>query len=249
MMPYKAPSTMEYDSGDFPAILERSARRRRLGRLRRDAAPKAARRGRLRGLGIGHYLEVTAPANNEMGGIRFEADGSVTIVTGTLDYGQGHATPFAQVLVDALGVPFDRIRLLQGDSDQLIAGGGTGGSRSIMNSGGAILAASTEVIEKGKKAAAHVLEAAVADIEFNARPLRDRRHRPRHRHHGTRGEAARGNEPAGGRARDARRRPRLPRRAQRLPQRLPCRRGRGRSRNRVSPRSCATTWSTISACW
>ncbi len=166
MIPYKAPSTMEYDSGDFPAILEEAlATADYDGFARRRAESRA--NGRLRGIGIGHYLEVTAPANNEMGGIRFEADGSVTIVTGTLDYGQGHATPFAQVLVDALGIPFDRINLLQGDSDQLLAGGGTGGSRSIMNSGGAILAASTEVIEKGKKAAAHVLEAAVADIEFN----------------------------------------------------------------------------------
>ncbi len=65
-----------------------------------------------------------------MGGIRFESDGTVTIVTGTLDYGQGHASPFAQVLCDRLGVPFEKVRLLQGDSDQLIAGGGTGGSRS-----------------------------------------------------------------------------------------------------------------------
>ena len=92
-----------------------------------------------------------------MGGIRFEDDGAVTIITGTLDYGQGHASPFAQVLADRLGVPFDRIKLLQGDSDQLLAGGGTGGSRSIMQSGGAIVEASEIVIQRGKQAAAHVL--------------------------------------------------------------------------------------------
>jgi carbon-monoxide dehydrogenase large subunit len=91
----------------------------------------------------------------------------VTIVTGTLDYGQGHASAFAQVLVDSLGVPFERINLLQGDSDQLIAGGGTGGSRSIMQSGNAIMEASDVVIEQGRKLAAHVLEAAVSDIEFS----------------------------------------------------------------------------------
>jgi carbon-monoxide dehydrogenase large subunit len=101
-----------------------------------------------------------------MGGVRFEPDGSVTIVTGTLDYGQGHATPFAQVLSQKLGIPFDRIRLLQGDSDQLLAGGGTGGSRSMMNSGGAIVEAAAKVIEQGKVIASHVLETAVADIEF-----------------------------------------------------------------------------------
>src|SRR5262249_50971065 len=127
---------------------------------------EAKKRGMLRGLGIGSYLEVTAPANKEMGGIRFEQDGTVTIVTGTLDYGQGHATPFAQVLSQKLGIPFDRIRLMQGDSDALLAGGGTGGSRSMMNSGAAIVEAAQKVVEHGKAIASHVLEAAVADIEF-----------------------------------------------------------------------------------
>ena len=124
------------------------------------------KRGKLRGLGIGSYLEVTAPPNKEMGGIRFEADGTVTIITGTLDYGQGHAAPFAQVLTEKLGIPFDRIRLLQGDSDELIVGGGTGGSRSITASGAAIVEASAKVIEKGKAIASHVLEASASDIEF-----------------------------------------------------------------------------------
>jgi carbon-monoxide dehydrogenase large subunit len=101
-----------------------------------------------------------------MGGIRFETDGTVTIVTGTLDYGQGHASTFAQVLTDKLGIPFDKIRLLQGDSDQLVHGGGTGGSRSTMLSGTAVMQAADKVIEKGKQLAAHVLEASTDDIEF-----------------------------------------------------------------------------------
>jgi len=164
-LPYAAASGMTYDSGDFPAVFKQaleladwkgfSARRR-----------EAKKRGVLRGIGVGCYLEVTAPANKEMGGIRFEADGAVTIVTGTLDYGQGHATPFAQVLSEKLGVPFGRIRLLQGDSDALLAGGGTGGSRSMMNSGAAIVEAAAKVVEHGKVIASHILEAAVADIEF-----------------------------------------------------------------------------------
>ena len=90
----------------------------------------------------------------------------MTIITGTLDYGQGHASPFAQVLCDRLGVPFEAVRLLQGDSDQLIAGGGTGGSKSIMASGAAIVEASVLCIEKGRRAAADALEAAEGDIEF-----------------------------------------------------------------------------------
>jgi carbon-monoxide dehydrogenase large subunit len=103
-----------------------------------------------------------------MGGIRFEEDGRVTVITGTLDYGQGHASAFAQVLVDRLGLPFERIDLVQGDSDQLLAGGGTGGSRSIMASGKALVEAAVEVIEKGRALAGHVLEAAPADIVFEA---------------------------------------------------------------------------------
>ncbi|HKO09631.1 MAG TPA: molybdopterin cofactor-binding domain-containing protein, partial [Alphaproteobacteria bacterium] len=114
----------------------------------------------------GNYLEVTAPPMKEMGGIRFEADGTVTIITGTLDYGQGHASPFAQILHEKLGVPFERVRLLQGDSDELIAGGGTGGSKSVMASGSAIIEASDKVIALGREIASTVLEAAAADIEF-----------------------------------------------------------------------------------
>ena len=164
-MPYKTPAATEYDSGDFPTVLDKA-----LALADWDNFParraESRRRGKLRGRGIGQYLEVTAPSSNEMGGIRFEPDGTVTIITGTLDYGQGHASPFAQVLSGRLGIPFERIRLLQGDSDELIAGGGTGGSKSMMTSGGAIIEASEKVIENGRQIAAHALEAAAADIEF-----------------------------------------------------------------------------------
>jgi carbon-monoxide dehydrogenase large subunit len=165
-IPYKAASGATYDSGDFPAVFKEAlaaADWKGFAKRKRESR----KRGLLRGIGVGCYLEVTAPANKEMGGIRFDADGAVTIITGTLDYGQGHATPFAQVLSDKLGVPFDRVRLLQGDSDQLLAGGGTGGSRSMMNSGLAIVEATTKVIEQGKAIAAHALEAAPGDIEFS----------------------------------------------------------------------------------
>jgi carbon-monoxide dehydrogenase large subunit len=164
-MPYKAPSGSVYDSGDFTTLLERAIKLADWsGFDKRRAESKA--RGKLRGIGIGNYLEVTAPPGKEMGGIRFENDGSVTIITGTLDYGQGHATPFAQVLSEKLGIPFERIRLLQGDSDELLVGGGTGGSKSMATSGGAIVEASTKVVEQGKQIAAFLLEAAAVDIEF-----------------------------------------------------------------------------------
>ncbi len=164
-IPWKAASGATYDSGDFPAILKQAldaADWKGFSRRKRESK----RNGKIRGIGVGCYLEVTAPANKEMGGISFDADGGITIRTGTLDYGQGHATPFAQVLSEKLGVPFDKIRLLQGDSDELVAGGGTGGSRSMMNSGQAIVEASAKVIEQGKQIASHALEASPADIEF-----------------------------------------------------------------------------------
>src|SRR6266403_243829 len=96
-MPYAAASGMTYDSGDFSAVFDRAVD---IADVKGFKARKreSRKRGKLRGLGIGSYLEVTAPPNKEMGGIRFEADGTVMLITGTLDYGQGHASPFAQVL-------------------------------------------------------------------------------------------------------------------------------------------------------
>jgi carbon-monoxide dehydrogenase large subunit len=166
-LPYTSPAGAVFDSGDFPALLDHTLKLADWDGYAARAAESAAR-GKVRGRGIGQFMEMTAPASPEHGGVRFEADGTVSIVTGTLDYGQGHAGTFAQVLAAALGVPYGAIRLVQGDSDQLLAGGGTGGSRSIMQSGAAILAASDAVIEKGKRIAAHLLEAAEADIAFAA---------------------------------------------------------------------------------
>jgi aerobic carbon-monoxide dehydrogenase large subunit len=163
--PYTTPAGTIYDSGDFTALLDEALAAADWDNFATRRAESRAR-GMARGIGIGQYLEVTGPPSPEMGGIRFEPDGSVTIITGTLDYGQGHSTPFAQVLASRLGVPFERITLLQGDSDELLAGGGTGGSKSLMASGTAIVAAAELVIENGRKLAAHVLEAAEADIEF-----------------------------------------------------------------------------------
>jgi carbon-monoxide dehydrogenase large subunit len=164
-MPFKTASGTTYDSGEFTALLDKAL-------TFADVAGFTARkeesrkRGKLRGLGIGDFLEVTAPPMKEMGGIRFEPNGDVSIITGTLDYGQGHWSAFAQVLTEKLGVPFHRIKLIQGDSDLLIAGGGTGGSKSIMASGAAIVEASDKVIDKGKQIAGVALEASPVDIEF-----------------------------------------------------------------------------------
>ncbi|HTE98418.1 MAG TPA: xanthine dehydrogenase family protein molybdopterin-binding subunit [Bradyrhizobium sp.] len=164
-MPFAASSGVTYDSGDFQGVFNKAleisdhegfAKRKKESR----------KQGKLRGIAVGSYLEVTAPPGVELGKIVFEADGSVRLTTGTLDYGQGHATPFAQVLSAQLGVPFENIMLEQGDSDLVRFGNGTGGSRSITATGQAIVEASALVVAKGKQAAAFLMEAAEGDIEF-----------------------------------------------------------------------------------
>jgi carbon-monoxide dehydrogenase large subunit len=164
-MPFAASSGVTYDSGDFHGVFTKAlAISDHAGFARRKK--ESRKRGLLRGIAIGSYLEVTAPPGAELGKIVFEDDGSVRLITGTLDYGQGHATPFAQVLCAELGVPFESVKLEQGDSDVVHAGNGTGGSRSITASGMAIVEASKLIIEKGKRAAAHLMEASEGDIEF-----------------------------------------------------------------------------------
>ena len=164
-MPFPASSGVTYDSGDFQAVFSKALEiSDHENFAKRKKESKKA--GKLRGIAVGSYLEVTAPPSPELGKIVFDPDGSVQLITGTLDYGQGHATPFAQVLCAQLGVPFESVKLVQGDSDIVHTGNGTGGSRSITATGQAIVESSKLVIEKGKRAAAHMLEASEADIEF-----------------------------------------------------------------------------------
>ena len=192
---------------------------------------ESKKNGKLRGIAVGSYLEVTAPPSGELGKITFEPDGSVKLTTGTLDYGQGHATPFAQVLSAQLGVPFEKITLEQNDSDLVRFGNGTGGSRSITATGQAIVEASALVVAKGKQAAAHLMEASEGDIEFaNGRftiagtdrsiGIMELAQRVRE-----------GKMPEGVPL-IARRRPRHQGHAVDLPQWLPCRGSRDRSRDR-----------------
>ena len=164
-MPFPAASGVTYDSGDFAGVFQKALEisdHANFNKRKRESR----KHGKLRGIAVGSYLEVTAPPSGELGKITFDADGGVTLTTGTLDYGQGHATPFAQVLSSQLGIPFEKIRLEQSDSDLVRFGNGTGGSRSITATGQAIVEASALVIAKGKQAASHLLEASEADIEF-----------------------------------------------------------------------------------
>ncbi|MBV9137090.1 MAG: xanthine dehydrogenase family protein molybdopterin-binding subunit [Hyphomicrobiales bacterium] len=163
--PFAAASGQTYDCGDFERLMDEALEAADWKGF--PARKRASRkRGKLRGRGISTYLEMTAAMGSELGSIRFEENGDVMLLSGTHDHGQGHQTSFAQIVVDKLGVPFERIRLDQSDSDLLPNGGGTGGSRSIMAGGTAILSTLDKVIERGKAAAAALLEAAVGDIEF-----------------------------------------------------------------------------------
>ena len=166
-LPFKAASDVTYDVGDFQGVLKQAlemADYRGLKKRKRESK----KRGVLRGFGVGCYLEVTAGGGKELGSIHFEEGDTVTIIAGSMDFGTGHATTYAQIVSDKLGIPFDRIRLVEGDSDRMSYGGGSGGSRSVMFTGTALVETAALVIEKGKQVASHVLEASVSDIDFKA---------------------------------------------------------------------------------
>ncbi len=164
-MPYQTPMIVRYDSGNFPLNLDTALKASdRAGFAARRA--EAQRRGKLRGMGIAYYMEVTANMPQEKADIRFLPDGRVQMGIGTGPSGQGHETAFAQILEDRLGVPFDRIDFVFGDSDKLAQGGGTGGAKTLMLAGTALVDAAEKIIAKGKRLAGHFLEAAESDIEF-----------------------------------------------------------------------------------
>ena len=153
------------DSGNFRDTFDQAL-------VKADVAGFAARRsaseanGKLRGLGFAYHIKATGGSPHENVDIRFEADGTISLITGTQTIGQGHETTFPQILAERLGVPNAQIRLCQGDTDLIIAGGGHGSSRATYMGGTAIWRASDEIIAKGTRLAAHVLEAAEADIRF-----------------------------------------------------------------------------------
>jgi carbon-monoxide dehydrogenase large subunit len=164
-MPWKAALGSVYDSGDFPGTMKLALEVADWdgAKARKRVAKKAGKR---RGIGVAYYLEATGGAPSERAEIRFAADGMVDVLVGTQSTGQGHETAYMQLVSAQLGVPFDKLRVIQGDSDIIKSGGGTGGARSLYSEGGAILAAADVVVTKGKASAADVLEAAASDIEF-----------------------------------------------------------------------------------
>jgi carbon-monoxide dehydrogenase large subunit len=153
------------DSGSFNETFDRALTRADVDGFPARRKASEARR-RLRGFGFAYHIKGTAGSPHENVDIRFETDGTVSLITGTQTIGQGHETTFPQILADRLGLPNDCIRLRQGDTDLIPSGGGHGSSRATYMGGTAIWRASDEIIAKGTRVAANALEAAEADIQF-----------------------------------------------------------------------------------
>jgi carbon-monoxide dehydrogenase large subunit len=167
-MPYKTPVGPSYDCGDFPRLFERALEISSYSKKRKP------------GIGIACYVESSGVAPSRLAGamgarggfyesaqVRVAPDGSVTAYLGTHNHGQGHATTFAQLISAQLGVPLDRIAIVEGDTAAVPVGTGTFGSRSMAVGGSALHKACGKIIAKGKRIAAHLLEASAADIEFH----------------------------------------------------------------------------------
>lgn len=168
-LPWDTGFVFTYDSGEFEICLDRAvAAADRDGFEDRRMAAQAL--GKLRGMGIASVIEIAGGPlpipNEESAAIRFDTDGGVSVLMGTHSHGQGHETAFAQIASETLGVPFGSIRVQYGDTDLVHHGKGTFGSRSISVGGAALLRASEKIIERARKIAAHLLEAADSDISF-----------------------------------------------------------------------------------
>jgi carbon-monoxide dehydrogenase large subunit len=178
-MPYKTPIGPTYDCGNFPKVFKRVLELADYAGFAKRRATAAARAGKLRGIGMACYVESSGVAPSrfatalgarvgffEAAAIRVQPDGSVQALLGTHNHGQGHATTFAQIIASRLGVPMAKVEIIEGDTDQVPFGSGTFGSRSIAVGGSALDRAAMKIIDKGKRIAAHLLEASAGDIAF-----------------------------------------------------------------------------------
>jgi carbon-monoxide dehydrogenase large subunit len=177
--PYQTPVALQYDTGDYQATLDAAMQ---LGDVSGYEARKqqSLKNGKLRGIGYAAYIEACGIAPSavagslgaraglfEAGEIRVHPTGSVTVFTGSHSHGQGHETTFAQVVADRFGIPIENVDIVHGDTSRVLFGMGTYGSRSLAVGGTAIVKAMDKIVAKGKKIAAHLLEASEADIEYD----------------------------------------------------------------------------------
>ena len=176
--PYQTQVALQYDVGDYGPTLDMALEAIDYPHLA-DRKAEAKKRGKLRGFGVSTYIEACGIAPSAVVGslgaraglyeaatVRVNPTGSVSVFTGTHSHGQGHETTFAQLVADKLGVPLDSIEIVHGDTDRIPFGMGTYGSRSAAVGGTAIVKAIDKVVDKGKKIAAHLLEANVADVDY-----------------------------------------------------------------------------------
>jgi carbon-monoxide dehydrogenase large subunit len=166
VFPFKTLTGLTYDSGAYNTPLDVAAEVSGYAALRREQAERRRRGDRLAlGIGVAAYVEITAGGGTgEFGAVEVHDDGSATVRAGTFAHGQGHQTAFAMLVSDQTGIPIDRIRLVDGDTELVPRGGGTGGSRSLQLGGSAVHQATEALVGKAKRLAAHLLEAAEADI-------------------------------------------------------------------------------------
>ncbi len=177
--PYQTPVALQYDSGDYEAALDKA-----LGMADYAGFPgrksEAAARGKLRGIGFSNYIEACGLAPSqvvaslgagvgqwESAQVRFNPTGNVLVFTGSHSHGQGHETTFAQIVSDRLGIALENVEVIHGDTASVPFGMGTYGSRSLAVGGSAITKACDKIVEKGRKIAAHIMEASLEDIEYD----------------------------------------------------------------------------------
>ena len=166
-MPYVNHSGVSISSGEFEATMDLALERADWsGFEARRRASEAA--GRLRGIGLGYYVESSGGGPEEEARVRIHADGSAEVIVGTYSHGQGHETAFAQVLSDTFGIEFEKIRFIQGDTEYVKFGGGTGGSRSSQMGGIAVKRAGEGVIERGRVVAAELMQSESGRVTYEA---------------------------------------------------------------------------------
>ena len=170
VFPYTSPTGNVYDSGAYATALRRAAELADYDALRSDQAARRARGDTVQlGIGVASYVEITAGGNgSEYGRVEVAPDGTATVYAGTAAHGQGHQTAFAMLVNAQTGIPLERITLVDGDTDRVPRGGGTGGSRSLQLGGSAVHQATEALVEHARQLAATVLEADPADIVVDA---------------------------------------------------------------------------------
>jgi aerobic carbon-monoxide dehydrogenase large subunit len=165
-LPYQTALAFKYDSGDFERSMDMTIEMADMAGFERRKE-ESAKRGKRRGLGLAYTIERAAQPGFEAAEIRFDRSGSLALYSGSINHGQGHETTFKQLVCDRLGIDPHDVRYIQGDTDKIAIGEGTGGSRTAAMAGSAFHFATEKIVAKAKQVASHVLKVDVGDIEFS----------------------------------------------------------------------------------